>query len=201
MKKLVFIMFVFLLGACVTHEAPSSDLTMVVFDIENDRTLKIQFEDGSDDRIEKIMFRLTRYSSELRDVSDVDDQAAYNRLVESYDRDVSYFIDLSDVFVSNQSPDVIHLTGEDGYAISVYISDDFKSTAQRSSLDVGYALTIMVDFSRGFDVFSMASVLSFVGIESNLGNENYLSFKEISGLSDFMFFDVIQEGVRVELKY
>ena len=179
-------------------QSASTSQKLVVYEMENDRTLKMRFEKGSDDRIETIMFRIVRNSVDLRKESDTDDEMAYDRLVELNESDVAYFTDLPDVFVSNRTPDIANLKGVDGFAISVYVSDDFKPTAQQSGWDVSYALTIIVDFTDDMNDQSIAKVLSFVGLDNNAWSGKQLSFDKISRSQSFLFFDVIKDGVRAE---
>ena len=200
MKNIITIMIIMLLGGCAFSQPTPTSQKLVVYEMENDRTLKMRFEKGSDDRIETIMFRIVRSSVDLREEGDTDDEMAYERLVELYESDVAYFTDLSDVFVSNRTPDIANLKGVDGFAISVYVSDDFKPTAQQSGWDVSYALTIIVDFTDVMDDQSIAKVLNFVGLDNSAMPDKYLSFNKISDSQSFLFFDVIKEGVRAEFK-
>ena len=102
--------------------------------------------------------------------------------------------------MSNRTPDIANLKSVDGFAISVYVSDDFKPTAQQSGWDVSYALTIIVDFTDVMDDQSIAKVLNFVGLDNIAMPDKYLSFNKISDSQSFLFFDVIKEGVRAEFK-
>ncbi|PKM69692.1 MAG: hypothetical protein CVU94_02655 [Firmicutes bacterium HGW-Firmicutes-19] len=201
MKKhilvLTFITLLSLSGCAIIQPNPTTS-KLVVYELENDRTLKMRFEKGSDDRIETIMFRIVFNSVDLREEGDTDDEAAYDRFVESYESDVAYFTDLPDVFVSNRTPDIANLQGVDGFAISVYVSDDFKPTAQQSGWDVSYALTIIVDFTDDMDDQSIARVLSYVGLDDSVWSGKQLSFDKISRSQSFLFFDVIKDGVRAE---
>ncbi|MDP2813029.1 MAG: hypothetical protein Q8N92_01130, partial [Erysipelotrichaceae bacterium] len=100
--------------------------------------------------------------------------------------------------VSNRTPDIANLKGVDGFAISIYVSDDFKPTAQQSGWDVSYALTIVADFTDDMDGQSIAKVLSYVGLDNNAWTGKQLSFNKISKSQSFLFFDVIKEGERAE---
>lgn len=203
MKKSILILILvslFALSGCVIIQPSPTSSKMVVYELENDRTLKMRFEKGSDERIETIMFRIVKSSVALRETSDTDDQMAYDRLVEAYESDVAYFSDEADVFVSNRIPDIANLKGIDGFPVSVYISDDFKPTAQQSGWDVSYSLTIIVDLTDAIDAQSMAKVLSFVGLDNRAFTGKHLSFSKIQSSQQFLFFDVIKNGVRAEFK-
>ena len=201
MKKHILILILvslFVLSGCVIIQPIPTSSKLVVYEIENDRTLKMRFEKGSDDLIEAIMFRIVTSSASLRETSDTDDQMAYERLIEAYESNVAYFTDLTDVFVSNRIPDIANLKGIDGFPISVYISDDFKPTAQQSGWDVSYSLTIIMDLTDEIDETTKAKVLSFAGLDSSAFNGKYLSFSKIQSSQQFLFSDVIKNGVRAE---
>ena len=201
MKKQILVIILislFALSGCVIIQPTSTSQKLVVYEMENDRTLKMRFEKGSDDRIETIMFRIVRNSFELKEDGDTDDEVAYNRLVELYESDGAYFTDLPDVVVSNRTPDIANLKGADGFAISVYVSDDFKPTSQQSGWDVSYALTIIVDFTDVMDDQSIAKVLSYMGLDNSAWTGKQLSFNKISNSQSFLFFDVIKDGVKAE---
>jgi hypothetical protein len=123
---------------------------------------------------------------------------AYERLVEAYESNVAYFTDLSDVFVSNRIPDIANLKGIDGFPVSVYISDDFKPTAQQSGWDVSYSLTIIMDLTDAMDETSKSKILSFAGLDNSAFNGKYLSFSKLQSSQKFLFSDVIENGVRAE---
>lgn len=199
-KNIVVLLLVslFVLSGCVIIQPKPIAQKLVVYDLENDRTLKMRFEKDSDDRIEAIMFRIIRNSVDLREEGDIDVEMAFDRLVELFESDVAYFKDLPDVFVSNRTPDIANLKGVDGFPVSVYVSDDFKPTAQQSGWDVSYALTIIVDFTGNMDEQSIVKVLRFVGLDDSAWSDKQLSFDKISRSQSFLFFDVIKDGVRAE---
>lgn len=197
MKKVISILVILCLSGCVIAPPRSESSKLIIFDLEQDRTLKMRFPSDSDDQIETIMFRMIRYSEDLRQEGD-DDEAAYDRLVEVFERDVAYFSGLNGVLVTDRTPDIVNLKSEAGYPISVHLSDDFKTSSLQSGLNVSYSLAVIADLREGTDSQSIEKILSFVGLDSSVLSDTYLSFEKMKSSEGFLFLDVIQEGTRAE---
>ena len=197
MRKIILILLIFLFSGCVVNPPSSDSSKLIVYDLEQERTLKMRFPSDSDDQIETIMFRMIRYSEDLRQEGD-DDEAAYDRLVEAFESDVAYFTGLNGVLVTDRTPDIMNLKSEAGYPISVHLSDDFKTSSLQSGLNVSYSLTVIADLREGTDSQSIEKILSFVGLDSSVLSDTYLSFEKMKSSEGFLFLDVIQQGKREE---
>lgn len=195
MKKVISILVILCLCGCVIAPPSSESSKLIIYDLEQDRTLKMRFPSGSDDQIETIMFRMIRYSEDLRQEGD-DDEAAYDRLVEAFESDVAYFTGLNGVLVTDRTPDIMNLKSEAGYPISVHLSDDFKTSSLQSGLNVSYSLTVIADLREGTDSQSIEKILRFVGLDSSVLSDTYLSFEKMKSSEGFLFLDVIQRGTR-----
>ena len=84
------------------------------------------------------------------------------------------------------------------YKHSVHLSDDFKTSSLQSGLNVSYSLTVIADLREGTDSQSIEKILRFVGLDSSVLSNNYLSFEKMKSSEGFLFLDVIQQGKREE---
>lgn len=160
----------------------------IVYQNENDRVIKFVL---NEDKITKIGLRELKSSIEYG-----------NRelLLEEYYRDLEFFQNLDNIYLTSDTINFIDLSPKDGYAISVQVEDDIIDPKYAQNTDIGYSVTVIIDFNQSIDTHTLNQILSYYELSESSMSNNTLSYSKLMDDSNFRFHEVIKLGKKTELE-
>ena len=160
----------------------------IVYQNENDRVIKFVL---NEDKITKIG---------LRELKNSFDYGNRELLLEEYKKDVDFFQNLDKVYFTSDTINFIDLTPELGYTITIQVEDDIIDPKYAQNTDIGYSVTVIIDFNQSIDTHTLNQILSYYGLSESSMSNNTLSYSKLMDDSNFRFHEVIKLGKKTELE-
>lgn len=167
----------------------------IVYQIDNYATIKLILEN---DIITKMGIREDKSTKDYQLVSNSLENAK-EKLIESYKEDVEFFEELKFVYLTSKSINFVNLINEDGYIITVSISNDFLDPKYDLTLETGYSLTSILDLKKINEVSEVSKILEYYGISQANFKGKSLSYSKLLDDMNFRFYDVLNSGMKYEI--
>ena len=159
----------------------------IIYQIEHDRVLKFLLEN---DKIVQISFRELKSTNQNITKED---------LIIEHSKDYQTFSNLTDIYLALDSTDFQINIDNETYPIVIYIENDILDPKYSQNLEIGYSLTIFINFKDDINIESLNKVYEYYGISQISMNESGLSYKKLLEDKTFRFKDVFDKGVMVEM--
>jgi len=188
MNKLIkaFISISILIGlnACQSLQVKQRQ---IIYQIENDRTIKLLFEND------------TIVQLNLRELKSTNQNITKEDLIIQHSKDYQAFSNLTDIYLALDSTDFQNNIDNETYPIVIYIENDILDPKYSQNLEIGYSLTTFINFKDDINIESLSKVYEYYGISQSSMTDTGLSYIKLLEDEYFKFNDVFKKGVMVEL--